>query len=76
MATSGEKRWPRLGRNRWPLTRPLAGRIAVSGLLRGCFCPEPTERRPLVRLLLCGLQPYAALLAVLLRLGAMRRREC
>jgi hypothetical protein len=20
MATSGEKRWPRMGRNRWPLT--------------------------------------------------------
>ncbi len=22
MAISGEKRWPRMGRNRWPLTNP------------------------------------------------------
>jgi hypothetical protein len=26
MATSGEKRWPRMGRNRWPLTPPLSKR--------------------------------------------------
>jgi excisionase family DNA binding protein len=30
VATSGEKRWPRLGRNRWPLTGEVASLLRVT----------------------------------------------
>jgi hypothetical protein len=44
MATSGEKKWPRMGRNRWPLTavaarqhtrRDLAARASQKGAEAG-----------------------------------------
>ena len=39
MAISGEKRWPRMGRNRWPLTRlPLVDQSVTLGR-RYPHCP-------------------------------------
>ena len=34
MATSGEKRWPRMGRNRWPLTETTIRLCSVDRALR------------------------------------------